>query len=151
MSFRVLLVCSSGGHLAQLARLRPWWEKHDRVWVTFPTADAISVLRGERVVWGYHPTTRNIPNLVRNTAVAWRVLRHYRPHLVVSTGAGIAFPFFVLGRILEVDTVYVEVFDRIDSATLTGRLCYPLADLFVLQWPEQLRFYPRGTVVGALI
>ena len=35
--------------------------------------------------------------------------------------------------------------------TLTGRLCYPLADLFLLQWPEQVRFYPRGQVIGCLL
>ena len=35
---KVMLVCSSGGHLAQLHRLRPWWEQHDRMWVTFASA-----------------------------------------------------------------------------------------------------------------
>jgi len=147
----VLLVGSSGGHLAQLYRLKPWWETHDRVWVTFHKRDATSLLQGERVVWGHHPTTRNIPNLIRNARVAWIVLRRFRPHVIVSTGAGIAFPFFLLANFFGARTVYVEVFDRIDSPTVTGRLCYPLADLFVLQWPEQLRFYPRGEVVGALI
>ena len=36
----MLLVCSSGGHLAQLVKLRPWWEQHDRTWVCFDTTDA---------------------------------------------------------------------------------------------------------------
>jgi hypothetical protein len=47
--------------------------------------------------------------------------------------------------------VFIEVYDRIDSPTLTGRLCYRLADRFLLQWAEQQRFYPRGVVIGPLL
>jgi hypothetical protein len=48
-------------------------------------------------------------------------------------------------------TIYVEVFDRIDSATMTGRLCAPFADRFLLQWEEQRAVYPKGEVVGPLL
>jgi UDP-N-acetylglucosamine:LPS N-acetylglucosamine transferase len=151
MGMKVIMVCSSGGHLAQLYRLESWWRRHDRTWVTFRTPDAESLLRGEEIVWAHHPTTRNILNLLRNLRLAWRVLRNDRPDLVVSDGAGVALPFFLVARILRTKTVYLEVFDRIDEPSLTGRLCYPLSDLFVLQWEEQRRAYPRGVVIGALL
>ena len=148
---KAMLVASSGGHLLQLHRLKPWWERLDRVWVTFDKPDSHSLLRGEDVRWAYHPTTRNAVNLVRNLGLAWRLLRRYRPDIVVSTGAGVAFPFFLLARLLRIKTVYVEVYDRIDVPTLTGRLCYPLASRFLLQWEAQKRFYPRGEVIGRLL
>src|SRR5205814_2116835 len=113
--------------------------------------DAASLLRDERVEWAYHPTTRNVPNLLRNLRLAWRLLRRERPDVVVSDGAGVAFPFFLLARIFRAKTVYVEVYDRIDLPTLTGRLCYPLSDLFLLQWEEQKRFYPRGRMIGHVL
>jgi beta-1,4-N-acetylglucosaminyltransferase len=71
--------------------------------------------------------------------------------VVVSSGAGVAFPFFLLAKLLGKRTVYVEVYDRIDSPTLTGRLCYPFSDLFLLQWEEQRRSYPKGQVIGSLL
>ncbi len=148
---RILFACSSGGHLLQLHQLEPWWSKHDRLWVTFEKPDSVSLLAGERIVWAYHPTTRNLANLLRNTWLAWRTLRSYRPHVVVSNGAGVAFPFFLLARVLRIKTVYVEVYDRIDLRTLTGRLCYPLSNLFLLQWEEQKRLYPKGEVIGTLL
>lgn len=148
---KLLLVCSSGGHLLLLHQLRPWWEKHDRSWVTFDKTDARSLLEGERLDWAHHPTQRNIPNLLRNLRLAWRVLRRDRPDVLVSTGAGVAFPFFVLAKPLGIKTVYVEAYERMDRASLTGRLCYPICDLMVLQWEEQRRFYPRGELVGALL
>jgi UDP-N-acetylglucosamine:LPS N-acetylglucosamine transferase len=148
---RVLLVCSSGGHLAQLYRLQPWWDRHERTWVTFGDPQATSLLRGERVIPAFAPTTRNIPNALRNLGLAIRVLRAERPDVVISDGAGVAFPFFILARLLRIYTVYLEVYDRISCPTLTGRLCYPLSSLFLLQWPEQARSYPRGKVIGGLL
>jgi UDP-N-acetylglucosamine:LPS N-acetylglucosamine transferase len=148
---KAMLVCSSGGHLLQLHRLKPWWEKLERVWVTFDKPDSRSLLLGEEVAWAYHPTTRNAANLVRNLGLAWRLLRRHRPDVVVSTGAAVAFPFFVVARLLRIKTVYVEVYDRIDVPTLTGRLCYPLASRFLLQWEAQKRFYSRGEVIGRLL
>jgi hypothetical protein len=147
----VLLVCSSGGHLTQLHNLRPWWSSFERAWVTFRLPDAESLLAAEDVIWAHHPTTRNIPNLLRNLRLAWRTLRRSRPSVVVSTGAGVAFPFFVLAKLFAIRTIYIEVFDRIDSRTLTGRLCYPLSDLFLVQWEEQRRMYPRGEVIEPLL
>jgi len=148
---RVMLVCSSGGHLTQLYKLRPWWQRYERTWVTFADAHAESLLAGEQVTPAFAPTTRNIPNALRNLRLAYRVIRAERPDVLVSDGAGLAFPFFVIARLLGIRTVYIEVFDRISRPTLTGRLCYPLSDLFVLQWQQQSEHYPRGQVIGCLL
>ncbi|MGL5810626.1 MAG: UDP-N-acetylglucosamine--LPS N-acetylglucosamine transferase [Nocardioides sp.] len=149
---RVLLVGSSGGHLAQLMTLRPWWEQSERAWVCFDTIDAIGQLADEDdVTWAYRPTTRNIPNLLRNTWQAVRVLRGFRPDVIVSTGAAVAFPYFVLGWLTRRRTVYIEVYDRIDSPTMTGRLVRPFADLMLTQWPEQNVLYDDAIQIGPLL
>jgi UDP-N-acetylglucosamine:LPS N-acetylglucosamine transferase len=143
--YRVLLVCSSGGHLAQLMKLRPWWGELERSWACFQLPDAESRLADEQVTWVHHPTTRNVRNLVRNLILSVKVLRRDRPDVIISTGAGVAVPFFWVGRLLGMRTVYLEVYDRIDSATMTGRLCRPVTDLFLVQWPEQRSLY-RDTI-----
>ncbi|MBV2362033.1 UDP-N-acetylglucosamine--LPS N-acetylglucosamine transferase [Streptomonospora nanhaiensis] len=147
----VLLVASSGGHLAQLWALRPWWREHRRIWVTFPTPDALHLLAGEDVRHAHHPTTRNLANLVRNTLLAVRTLARTRPAAVVTTGAGVALPFFVLAWLLRIPTVYVEVYDRIDTPTLTTRLCRPFTRLHLTQWEEQRAFLPTAITVGPLL
>lgn len=148
---KIALVGSSGGHLTHLLALRTWWERHDRFWVTFDKPDATSVLADERVYWCHHPTNRNLPNLIRNTGLAWRVVRDERPDVIVSSGAAVAVPFFVVGKMIGARTVYLEVYDRIDSPTLTGRLVHPIADRFYVQWPEQLRFYRNARLAGELL
>ncbi|WP_017597075.1 glycosyltransferase family protein [Nocardiopsis lucentensis] len=147
----VLLVASSGGHLAQLLSLRPWWQDRRRLWVTFRTPDAVSCLGEEDVRWAFHPTTRHVGNLLRNTWLAVRVLREGRPSAVVTTGAGVALPFFVLAWFLRIPTVYIEVYDRLDTPTLTARLCRPFTRLFLAQWEEQRSFMPSAITVGPLL
>lgn len=146
-----LLVASSGGNLAQLLALEPWWRRRDRLWVTFDTSHTSSLLAGEEVVWAHHPTTRNLANLLRNSVLALRTLRRSKPDVLVSTGAGVAIPFFLLAWMLRIPTVFIEVYDRIDMPTVTGRLCRPFASLFLVQWEEQRRSYPDAIVVGNLL
>lgn len=147
----VMMVCSSGGHLAQLLALRPWWSSRRTVWVTFPTEDATSQLSSERVIPAHHPTTRNVRNLVRNFLLACRAVRQERPDVILSTGAAVALPFFIVGRALGVPTIYIEVYDRIDSTTLSGRLCRPFATRMLVQWEEQRPLYRDAICVGALL
>lgn len=145
---KALLVASSGGHLQQLVWTRPWWSTVERLWVTFDTLDARGMLAGERVVFAAHPTNRSVGNLARNLILARRILRDERPDVVVSTGAGVALPFFALAPRYGARTVFVEPYDRVDGPSLTGRLVAPTADLVVLQRREQLAFHPQGVLLG---
>lgn len=122
----------------------------DRFWVTFDKEDANSVLAGERVYHCFFPTNRNLKNAVRNTLLAVRVLRKERPDLIVSSGAAVAVPFFLVGKLFGAKTVYVEVFDRVDAPTLTGRLVRRITDLFVVQWPEMEAVYPGSVNLGSV-
>jgi len=145
---RLLLVASTGGHLTQLVALRQWWEGYERTWVTFDNQHARTSLAGEDVIHAHSPTTRNLPNALRNALLARRILADYRPDLVISTGAGVAAPFFAIAHARGIRTMYIEVIDRIASRTLTGRMIYPFVDQFAVQWPEQLRLYPGAAVIG---
>lgn len=148
---KVLIACSSGGHLTQALALRDWFNSHDRCWATFPVEDARSRLAGERVYEVHYPTVRNFPNLLRNFALARRVLAVERPDVVFSTGAAIALPFFMLARFFGARTVYLEPVDRISAPGLSGRLVYPFADVFMVQWESMHRFYPDALVVGVVL
>jgi UDP-N-acetylglucosamine:LPS N-acetylglucosamine transferase len=122
----------------------------DRFWVTFDKEDANYILSGERVYHCYYPTNRNIKNLIRNTGLAIKVLREEKPDIIISSGAAIAFPFFLLGKIHGSKLIYVEVFDRVEQPTLTGRLVHNLADAFIVQWPELQQVYPDALYFGQI-
>lgn len=147
----VCLVCSSGGHFAELHRLRAAWDAFEPLWVTFESQDTRSILGDERMVRAYGPTNRSLINLVRNTWLAWRVLTRKRPVAVVSTGAGVALPFMVVARLRGVPGIYVESLARVTDLSLTGRLSYRFAEEFLVQWPQLAERYPRARYVGRVL
>jgi len=151
MSGPVLLVSTQGGHLAQLLALRDWWGPRDHMWVCPDTPDVQDRLAGERVIRSYSPTTRNAANLMRNMGLAVDVLRRERPSLVVSAGAGVAVPFFAVAWMMRIPTVFIEVYDRVDTPTMSGRLCGPFTTRRIVQWKSQLAFYPDARLVGPLL
>ena len=59
-------------------------------------------------------------------------------------------PFFYVGKILGIKTMYIEVFDRIDKPTLTGKFVYPVTDRFIVQWEEMKKFYPKAENLGSI-
>lgn len=148
---KVLFAGSSGGHLAQLYTLKPWWDKQQTLWVTFDTPDAVTLLEHENVVWAKHSPDRNVRDVLRSVYLALRVLRKNRPDLVVSAGASLGTVFIAIAKLLRIPTIYIEVFDRIELPSLSGKICYRIADKFAVQWPQQLKIYPKAQVIGPLL
>ena len=147
---KICLVGSSGGHLTHLYMLKPFWKNKERFWVTFDKEDAKSLLEGEKMYSCYFPTNRNIKNLIKNTFLAIKILFKERPNLIISSGAAVAVPFFYIGKLFGAKTVYIEVFDRIDKSTLTGKLVYPVTDRFIVQWEEMKKVYKKAENLGSI-
>lgn len=147
---KICLVGSSGGHLAHLNMLKPFWKDEERFWVTFDKEDARSILKDEKMYPCHFPTNRNLKNLIKNTFLAIKVLKKEKPDVIISSGAAVAVPFFYIGKLFGAKTVYIEVFDRIDKPTVTGKLVYPVADKFIVQWEEMKKVYPKAINLGSI-
>lgn len=148
---KIAIVGSSGGHLTHMMLLKDFRSKHERFFVTFNKEDANSQLKNEKIYYCYYPTNRNIKNLIKNTFLAWKILRKEKPDLIISSGAAIAIPFFFLGKLFfRTKCVYVEVFDRINQGTIAGKFCYHFADVFFVQWKEQLKVYKKAKYIGSI-
>ncbi|MBC6910380.1 UDP-N-acetylglucosamine--LPS N-acetylglucosamine transferase [Lactobacillus reuteri] len=147
---KICMVGSSGGHLAHLYMLKPFFKDKERFWVTFDKEDARSILKNEKMYKCYYPTNRNIFNLIRNSILALKILLREKPDLIISSGAAVAVPFFYFGKIMGAKLVYIEVFDRINKPTLTGKLVYPVVDKFIVQWEEEKKVYPKAINLGSI-
>ncbi len=136
--------------MAHLYMLRPFWKDKERFWVTFDKEDARSLLKSEKVYPCFFPTNRSLKALIINTGLAWKVLRKERPDLIISSGAAVAVPFFYLGKLLGAKLIYIEVFDRIDKPTLTGKIVYPIVDKMIVEWEEMKKVYPKAINFGGI-
>jgi UDP-N-acetylglucosamine:LPS N-acetylglucosamine transferase len=148
---RVLLVCSPGGHLLQLLALEPAYAGLPARWVTLPGADVDHLLAGREVTLARGPTNRSLANLARNLLLAWRLVRRERPRAILSTGAALAVPFALVGRLHGCRVVYVESLTRTRTLSLSGRLVYPLAHAFFVQWPGAGGRRRRAVHAGSIL
>ncbi len=147
---KICFVCSSGGHLTHLYMLKPFWQNKERFWVTFDKEDARSILSNEKMYKAYYPSNRSIKALIINSFRSVKILAKEKPDLIVSSGAAPAIPFFWIGKIMGIKTAYIEVYDRIDKPTITGKLCYPVSDLFIVEWEEMKKVYKKAINLGSI-
>jgi UDP-N-acetylglucosamine:LPS N-acetylglucosamine transferase len=131
--------------------LEPAWADLDSAWVTLPGADVDHLLAGRDVILGSGPTNRSLSNLARNLRLAWGTVARHKPDVILSTGAALAVPFFLVGRLRGVRCVYVESLTRTRGLSLSGRMIYPLASVFFVQWPGAAGRRRKAVHVGNLL
>lgn len=144
---KILLVCSAGGHFKAAHQLRPVWETRSRAWITFRTPITEAMLVDETVYWAWSPTNRNLPNLIRNLFLAWRVLWRERPDLVITTGAGVAVPVLLLAKLFGSRTVFVESITRVTDLSLSAKLSLPFINILYVHWAQLKARYRKAELI----
>ena len=82
----------------------------------------------------------------------WRIVSNERPDFLLSTGAEIAIPWFVIARLRGLPSMYIECGAQVTRPSVTGRIVVYLADTFLVQWPELLEAYgKRAAHEGSLV
>lgn len=148
---KLCLVSSGGGHLYQMMYLKKWWKKYDRFWISFKRTEITSQLRGEKKYYAFYPESRNVINAFKNLFIAFKILSYEKPDVIISCGAGIAPPFFYVGKLLGSKLIFIEPIDYIKYPSLSGRLVEPITDHLLVQNREQLQFFRRAKYIGALL
>jgi UDP-N-acetylglucosamine:LPS N-acetylglucosamine transferase len=144
---RTALVASAGGHWAELDRAVAGIVFTHAVRVTYRhahrRADALPVR------YLLHPRRSLLRTLI-NALQALLLVVWERPRVVISTGADVAVPFLWWAKLFGARIVFIETGGSL-APSLSGRLVYPIADLFVVQWPQQLARYPRAILARTLL
>ena len=70
------------------------------------------------------------------------------PDYIITTGAHTAGPMCCIGKIFGSKIIYIETFANSESRSITGRLIYKFADLFIVQWESMIKLYPKATYGG---
>lgn len=47
--------------------------------------------------------------------------------------------------------MYIESIARVTSLSMSGRILYHLADVFIVQWPQLVERYPKSKYFGRLV
>lgn len=79
-----------------------------------------------------------------------RIVRKYKPSVIISTGSYIAVPLFWWGKLYGAKLIFIESNAMVYSKTTTGRLVGWLSDKVIVQWSEMLKVYPKAEYWGVL-
>lgn len=156
MRKKVLFISSTGGHLNELLQLSPLFEKYDSYIITEKDKanENLKQTYGERLYFlPYGTRAKLFTYIFKYLFLCFKTLYLYakvRPKVIVTTGTHTAGPICILGKIFGSKIVYIETFANTNRKTATGRLLYPIADLFIVQWEEMLKIYPKAVYGGSI-
>ena len=151
---KVLFISSTGGHLNELLQLKSLFNNYEYLIVTEKTKSNDGLLQEypNHVRFLKYGTKHNMLrywyifpfNCMKSL---WLFLR-YRPDVVISTGSHTAVPMCYIAHFFHKKIIYIETFANIYTKTVAGKLVYPIADYFVVQWESMLKLYPNAIYGG---
>lgn len=151
---RVMFISSCGGHLNELMQLKPMFKLYDYTIITekMPTTWYLKDEQKGKVhylIYGTKDHMLTYPfKLLINCFISLVYFIRYRPKFIITTGVHTAGPMCCIGHIFGSKIIYIETFANISTKTITGKLIYHFADLFVVQWESMLKLYPKATYGG---
>ncbi len=151
---KVLFISSLGGHLTQLLQLKPLFEEYDYHIVTeksIITEDLSKQYRISFLMYG----ARNYPfkyifKLSYNILTSLYYFLRERPDVIVTTGAHTAVPICYIAKVFGKKVVFIESFAKTSTPTISGKMVYPIADLFIVQWQSMKQHYPKAVYGGSI-
>ncbi len=146
---KVCLACSAGGHLTELIQLREAWQGRPCFFVSDKRLNAVDLGRQEKVFFVACPR-RNPLLLLVNFFQSLAVFLKERPDVVISTGADTAIATCLIAKAFGKRVVFIESFCRVREPSLSGKIMYRAADLFLVQWPENKAFFPNAVYAGSV-
>ena len=150
----VLFISSTGGHLEELLQLSPMFENYDYHLVTEKTKSNIYLKEKYKdkvtyLVYGTKFHFLSYPfKLLYNCFKSLFIYLKLHPDYIITTGTHTAGPMCCIGKILGSKVIYIETFANMVTKTSTGKLIYPMSDLFVVQWDSMKKLYPKSVVGG---
>jgi UDP-N-acetylglucosamine:LPS N-acetylglucosamine transferase len=148
---RICLAASAGGHISQLLKLSNSWNGRNTFCVTTTQVIVEHIKKyGNVYVVGecnYKHPLRVIVTLIR----CLKVVVRERPDVIISTGAAAGCIMCFLGKLFGARIVWIDSITNVERMSLSGRLVRPVADLFLVQWPQLAEKYSNVEYAGTLI
>lgn len=151
---KVLFISSTGGHLSELLQMKKLFTEYDYHLITEATKTnvALKAEYGDKISYLRYGTKHNMFTYAfifpLNSLKSLYFFLKIKPEVIVTTGAHTAVPMCYIAKIFRKKVIFIETFANIHSKTLSGRLVYPIADTFVVQWESMLELYPKAIYGG---
>lgn len=151
---KVLFIASTGGHLNELMQLKDMFNYYDYHIVTEKTNSNKYLKKeyGKKINYLIYGTKHHMLTypfkLLINCFISLFIYLRFRPDYIITTGTHTAGPMCLIGKIFGSRVIYIETFANMVTKTATGKLLYPVADKFIVQWKSMKKLYPESDFGG---
>lgn len=149
---KVMFISSVGGHLTQMLQLSSIFNNYKYVLVTEKTEVTKNLNQKYHTEFLLYGSRQYIVSYLfkftLNIIKSLYLFLKYRPKVIITTGTHTAVPMCYIGWLFRRKVIFIESFAKRTSPTLSGRLVYPIASVFVVQWESMLKFYPKAQYWG---
>ena len=135
--------------MTELLQLEEAWKGKTHFFVSDYRGNAIELAKKENVFFAECPR-RDPLKLAKNFFQSMKIFLREKPDIVISTGADTAIPFCMIAKLFGKKIVFIESFCRIKEPSVSGRIMYKISDLFLVQWKENLKFFPKAKFAGSV-
>ncbi len=151
---KVMFISSMGGHLTEMMQLKSIFKNYDYKIVTEEHKSTIGLKVRYKSKIDYLKAGNKDHMLKYVFIIPYNIIKSlilflkFKPDVVVTTGAHTCVAMCYIAKIFRKKVIYIESFANIETKTLTGRLVYPIADKFIVQWHSMLKLYPKAVYGG---
>jgi len=140
---------TSDSHELLLIQLEKAWQGKPHYFVSDKRLNAIDLAKTEKVYFVTCPRRNPLKTLV-NLFQSLKIFLTERPAFVISTGADTAIASCLIAKLFRKKVVFIESFCRIKQASLSGKIMYRFSDLFLVQWKQNKKFFPKAEYAGSV-
>lgn len=144
---KICIVSSCGGHLREVREFKSVYGLYDHFYVLNHSVRLPKDMEGK--TYFIRHSERDWKFFL-NLWEAWYILKKEHPQLILSTGAGPAVPFALVGKVFRIPNIFVEGSSQVTRPSLAGRIMYYLADKFFYQWEPLQKYFPKAILGGRL-
>lgn len=151
----IIFISSTGGHLNELLQLKELFKKYNSYIITEKTKSNDKLKdKYSNVFYLVYGTRKNLLfypfiflfNIIKSLIYFLKI----KPKIIVTTGTHTAVPMCYIAKIFRKKVIYIETYANRYSKTMAGKMIYPIADTFIVQWKEMLKLYPKAKYFGSI-
>ena len=150
---KVMFISSTGGHLSELLEMSDLFKDYDTSIVTEKTKSNMYLKDKYKNVYYLVYGTKShlftyLFKFTFNIFKSFYLFLKIRPDVVVTTGTHTAVNMCYIAKLFRKKVIYIETLANRDTKTMAGKLVYPIADYFLVQWKSMLELYPKAIYIG---
>lgn len=150
----IMFISSSGGHLTEILKFKNLFKKFNYVIITEKNKISLQLKNKYKVNYLFYCSRYYIIKYIFiapiNIIISFFYFVYYNPKIIITTGAHTAIPCCILSKIFKKKLIFIEVFDRFETPTLSGKIVYKLnlANTFIVQHKKLQNYYKNSIYIG---